>query len=386
MKSNRVLWLALTLVCSASTESWAADTSKTQISPQKQPVVIDSRAAQLPALRRQITGPALSRVNINNGDQFTSARVVILDHTVQGSPTFYRASESSNMATLPWLPYVPSPTYTLSAGNGDKTVYLQVRSGAANDTGTTLQQNSSTVVSDVITLMNPRILSLSLNNGQSNANSYTVTLNNNIEGSASQYRASLNANFSGASWQPYSNAPQFELSGDQGQKRVYFQVRNGNDLSNVINDVIEIRFSTEYRVPAKAAYDYARTHGFNFTPKSDPPSNLASCTFGTFSDELRMYTQNVASVPGVGIGPLGASCLFELFTGKTLNTAWRVKSVDVYAGFNFTWYKQLSANSTDPSFKIKVDKPVGEMLARDVRFNEIVLVGPESANWEDAFN
>lgn len=389
MKPSRALFTALLLGCIVPIESGAADLPKTQISP-RQKIVVDSKTTQLQKAKQKPvfrnTGPTLNTVTINNGAQYTSARTVILDHIAHGNPTFYRAGENSNLNNLQWLPYVPSPTYTLSAGNGNKTVYMQVRTGSSNETGSSLQQSMSNVVSDSITLMNPRVLSLSLNNGQSNTNSYTITLNNNVEGSATQYRASQNQNFAGTNWQAYSTAPSFELSGNQGQKRIYFQVRNGNDMSNVISDTIDIHFSTEYTVPAKAAYDYARTHGFDFVAKGDPPSDLASCTFGTFGDELRMYTQNKVSVPGAGIGPLGASCLFELFTGDTLNTAWRVRSVDVYAGFNFTWRKRVTANSNDASFKVKVDKPAGELISRDLRFSEIILVGPDNANWEDAFN
>ncbi len=391
MRFNPSTLLSLALICNMPGSILAADSSTTRLRSQPaHPSATSSSAIvrQRPGTKPANPGnpPRLSNLRINNGAQYTSDRTVVLDHNVQGTPTFYRAAESPNLNNLPWLPYVASPTYTLSAGNGAKTVYMQLRNGSADQPQGINGSGLSGIKNDTITLMNPRVLSLTINNGQSSTNSYSVTLNNTIEGAASQYRASQNPNFAGASWQPYTNVPSFTLTGAQGQKNIYFQVRNGNDLSNVISDSINISFNTEYRIPGVLAYDYARTHGFNFAAKADPPSNLASCFFSKKNDVLFMYTQHVASAPAVGAGPLGASCLFELFTGNTLNEGWRISDADVYSTYSYSWTKPVSTNTNDASFKIHVDKMAGAMFSADLRLFELVLIGPQNADWEDAFN
>jgi hypothetical protein len=65
--------------------------------------------------------------NINNRDGNTTSRSVILNNTVEGSASEYRASESQTFVSAYWKPYSSSPRFTLSDGNGTKTVYFQVR-------------------------------------------------------------------------------------------------------------------------------------------------------------------------------------------------------------------------------------------------------------------
>ena len=64
---------------------------------------------------------------INNGNENTTSRSVILNNTVEGSASEYRASESQTFVSAYWKPYSSSPRFTLSDGNGTKTVYFQVR-------------------------------------------------------------------------------------------------------------------------------------------------------------------------------------------------------------------------------------------------------------------
>ena len=65
--------------------------------------------------------------NINNGDGNTTSTSVILNNTVEGSASEYRASENQTFVSAYWKPYSSAPELTLSVGNGTKTVYFQVR-------------------------------------------------------------------------------------------------------------------------------------------------------------------------------------------------------------------------------------------------------------------
>jgi hypothetical protein len=70
----------------------------------------------------QITG-----FSIDNGAAASTDRQVHLDHRVSGHPNEYRASESRDFSNAQWQPYSSQPVFTLSPGDGKKTVYFQVR-------------------------------------------------------------------------------------------------------------------------------------------------------------------------------------------------------------------------------------------------------------------
>jgi hypothetical protein len=72
---------------------------------------------------------------------------VTLNNTVTGStPTHFVASESSTFTGAAWQTYSTAPSFTLSSGSGNKTVYFKVK----NASGT-----ASVVKSDTISLVEP---------------------------------------------------------------------------------------------------------------------------------------------------------------------------------------------------------------------------------------
>ncbi|MHC1726945.1 MAG: C39 family peptidase [Syntrophobacteraceae bacterium] len=82
--------------------------------------------------------------SINNRAVLTTSHTVILNNTVTSStPTHYMASESPSFAETSWQAYSTSSSFTLSPGNGAKTVYFKVK----NELGT-----ESAVVYDSIQL------------------------------------------------------------------------------------------------------------------------------------------------------------------------------------------------------------------------------------------
>ena len=177
--------------------------------------------------------PTVLSLALDGGASSTTDTVVTLNNNVSGAPTQYRAGESSNLSGAPWLQYAAAPSFTLSAGNGPKTVYFQVRNAALLE---------SSVVNDTVTLNQPvpTVTVLAINNGAATTPTRTVTLNNTASNSPTQYRASEQANFAGAPWLPYSTAPSFELSPGNATKRVYIQARNLAGQSTSRSDTINL--------------------------------------------------------------------------------------------------------------------------------------------------
>jgi len=113
-------------------------------------------------LRRAGIGPqppAVTQFAINNGAETTESRTVSLNNTATNNPTHCMASEDSGFAAATWEVYSTAPQFTLSEGDGQKTVYFK----AKNATG------ESNVVSDTIDLIailpGPEITTTSLPGG-----------------------------------------------------------------------------------------------------------------------------------------------------------------------------------------------------------------------------
>jgi outer membrane protein assembly factor BamB len=73
--------------------------------------------------------PPQGALTINNGAACTSSPNVTLSISNNGNPNVneMRISEDPFFTGVPWIPYAPSISFTLSAGFGTKTVYAQLR-------------------------------------------------------------------------------------------------------------------------------------------------------------------------------------------------------------------------------------------------------------------
>jgi hypothetical protein len=135
-----------------------------------------------------------------------------------------------------WQGYSTAPVFTLSSGNGTKTVYLKVKNSAGE----------SSVVSDTIVLTEPQapvVTSFAINSGAGETTTRNVTLNNTCTGSPTQCTASEYPDFHDVAWQPYSAGPTFTLSSGNGTKTVYFKARNAAGESSVVGDSITLNES-----------------------------------------------------------------------------------------------------------------------------------------------
>lgn len=90
-----------------------------------------------------------------------------------------------------------------------------------------------------ITPVLPTVITFSINNDAKTTSDRTVILNNSCTGNPTHYMASENPAFNDAAWQTYSTVPKFTLSSGNGERKVFFKVKNGNGESNEKTDTIE---------------------------------------------------------------------------------------------------------------------------------------------------
>jgi hypothetical protein len=297
------------------------------------------------------------------------------------------ASEQADFAGLDWQQYSTHPSFTLSAGNGTKTVYMRVRAHLPNG-----QSVISATVSDTIILQNPRLLSFSINNGAVNTISPTVNLAFTYEGQAGSFQVSENSGFTGATWRQISGSRALSLSAGSGVKTLYLRVGNGSpdhhDTSNALSDGITVLGTKKYTVDAWTARSAAILKGYTFSAKDDN----ATCTmFEQPNATLRMNTRHALGVTGplgggVGVGVGNATCEFTLFGGKRLAEFWKAESVEHF-GLETTVTNNINTNNDSRDLEIRFKTTAGPGLQTGIWYDvyKIVLIGPEGQSWNDAF-
>ncbi len=173
-------------------------------------------------------------ISINDGASFTTSRSVTL--TLSSAGAAGMRISNSNSFTGGWETYASSKSWTLTAGDGAKTVYAQIR-----DTG----GNVSGIVSDSIILdtQAPKG-SITINGGESITASRSVTLELSAD-DASEMRIA-NSGIVNAAWESYAKSKNWTLTSGDEEKTVYAQFRDaaGND-SEVANDTITLRGPTD---------------------------------------------------------------------------------------------------------------------------------------------
>ena len=89
----------------------------------------DSSKAIIQAKTTQYCVPVVGALAINTGASTTTSLNVTLNNNCLGIPTEYMASETQDFSTSTgWKTYASNPAFTLSSGEGTKTVWFKVRS------------------------------------------------------------------------------------------------------------------------------------------------------------------------------------------------------------------------------------------------------------------
>ena len=257
------------------------------------------------------TSIAVTSFKINNDAASTTSRNVTLNNTAIGSPTQYIASESSSFNSTNWQTYSTNPSFTLSSGNGTKTVYFKVRNSAGTE---------SAVVSDSITLsvsctysINPTAQSFGSSGG---SGSVSVTTQ------------------SGCNWTAVSNNTSWITitsgSGGSGNGTVYYSVV-ANSSASSLTGTMTIAGNT-FTVTQSGT---SRTYSISPTSKSfDSSGGSGSVTVTTQSGCSWTATSNASWITitsgssGTGSGTVNYSV--------TANTSTRTGTITITGGNTFT--------------------------------------------------
>ncbi len=172
------------------------------------------------------TAPSGASISINGGAASTASRDVSLTLAAAGA-TEMRLS-NDNITWSSWETYGASRSWTLSAGDGPKTVFVEYRDAAGN----TARASDSITLDTVV----PRIASIVIDGGAVSAPSREVTLTLYAAGAA-EMRFS-NDNVTWSSWEVRAAAKAWTLSAGDGEKTVFAQFRRAAGDILVASDSI----------------------------------------------------------------------------------------------------------------------------------------------------
>ena len=128
-----------------------------------------------------------------------------------------------------WESYSATKSWTLSGGDGERTVFIKFRDVLGNESGT--ETDSITVDATA-----PTSLSLGINSGANFVDNQNVNLTLSAsDAHLSEMRISNSSDFSGSFWQEYSTSTNWTLTAGDGTKTVYAQFR---DLVGNTSDVV----------------------------------------------------------------------------------------------------------------------------------------------------
>ncbi|TKJ47080.1 hypothetical protein CEE34_05580 [Candidatus Aerophobetes bacterium Ae_b3a] len=257
------------------------------------------------------TSPAGS-ILINGGASYTNSQSVTLSLSAENAAQMHFSNDNASWSS--WESYSSSRSWTLSSGDGEKTVYVQFKDSVGNLSET----YSDTIILDTTSPTG----TFSINSGDDYTNSRSVTLSFNASSSSASLSlanasASLmrfkNEDSSWSSWESYSSSRSWTLSSEDGKKTVYAEFKDpaGNVSKTYSGSIIlhrtpptvaitspcaESCLKGEVAVEGTATDDYFEKYEIEFAEGLDPSSwhQITSCCFAVVEAELCCW--NVSSL------------------------------------------------------------------------------------------
>jgi hypothetical protein len=177
-----------------------------------------------------LTAPSSPSLSIAGGATYTTARSVTLTIGATGASKMQVSNYNNQFSNVSWENYASSKSWTLSASDGTKTVYINFRDTAGTNVSTT----------DTITLdTSVETPSLTINSGASTTASRSVTLTITAADEVTQMKIDNNTDFTNmSSWITKASEYDFTLPSGDGNKIVYLRVRDAaGNIKNASDNI-----------------------------------------------------------------------------------------------------------------------------------------------------
>lgn len=184
-------------------------------------------------------GPVRPTILINNGEPALTKQAAEVQITLTaGGATEMKVSDKEDFAGQEWQPIKKYLKWTLSEGDGEKTLYAKFRDNAKNET----EVVSATIDVDSTP---PSDLSIIINGGDPTSRHIDGIVELTIKAKDAKYMMISNIdNFRGGRWLPYEElVSDWRLVGENGKKIVYIKFKDdaGNESEVISDEIVLIR-------------------------------------------------------------------------------------------------------------------------------------------------
>ncbi|PJA15529.1 hypothetical protein CO112_03570 [Candidatus Dojkabacteria bacterium CG_4_9_14_3_um_filter_150_Dojkabacteria_WS6_41_13] len=247
-----------------------------------------------------------------------------------------KVSESPDLSGASWQTFGASLPFTLSPGDGVKTIYAKFRD-YANYEGSVL---STTTTLDSLAPDG----TISINTGAMYTNSTSVMLNSNITdatSSVTHMKLSESATFTGASWEAYATSKAFTLTGVDGSETIYAKFKDAaGNVSEVVSDTIVLDTTGP-------TGNLVINAGSSLT--NDRTLSLTLTSTDELSTVAEMMISEDAAFTGASYETYATSRTYELTsTGDGVKTIY-VKFKDALGNESAAYSAEIELDTTGPS-------------------------------------
>ena len=184
-------------------------------------------------------GPVRPSITINGGEPALTKQSAEVQLTLTaGGATQMQVSDNESFEGVEWQPIQKYLKWTLSEGDGEKTLYARFRDNAKNET----EVVSASVDIDSTP---PSDLMLTINGGDQTSRHIDGIVELAIKAKDAKYMMISNSeNFRGSRWLPYEELiSDWRLVGGNGKKSVYIKFKDdaGNESEVISDEIVLIR-------------------------------------------------------------------------------------------------------------------------------------------------
>jgi hypothetical protein len=212
-----------------------------------------------------------------------------------------RISEDPLFTAAPWVAFAPVTTVTLSAGEGAKSLYVQLADLAGN-------VSIVRAVDLIVDATAPPAPAVAILEG-----AYTrapvLTVQTLSDDGAAEMRLAQTAAFSGAVWQPLATLRSFSLAGGDGAYRVYLQVR---DAAHNVSPVVSAAVTLDTHPPVVTRFAALSAAGFAIAATRETRFTLALDVTDASPVQAQFNTSNLFG--GIALEPVPAYALLRAWT------------------------------------------------------------------------
>ncbi|GAI18252.1 unnamed protein product, partial [marine sediment metagenome] len=171
------------------------------------------------------TTPPSGSLSINGGATYTNSQSVTLTLSAEDAAQMHFSNDDVSWTS--WESYATSKSWTLSSGDGKKTVYVEFK----DSTGNVSKTHSDTIILDTTSPTG----TFSINSGGDYTNSRSVTLTFNASSSSASLSLAnaspslmrfSNEDFVWTDWESYATSRSWTLSSEDGKKTVYVEFKD----------------------------------------------------------------------------------------------------------------------------------------------------------------